>query len=114
MKATLPATKQQAFDILSECCQQGVSARVVSPYCGLSQSGKLVSADPEQVIIRVPNGDNFETLNDDLCCVIFDYKDRPHVFLSAIIGVSGRSASNIAIAIPEDIAAAERRHIDRF
>ncbi len=114
MKATLPATKQRAFEILSECCQQGLAARVISPYCGFNVSGKLVSADPEQVIVRVPEGDSFATLNDDLCCVIFDYNDRPHVFLSAIIEVSGRSVSNIAIAIPEDIAAAERRHVDRF
>lgn len=114
MTITAAQSRQRSIDILSECCQRGRAARLIFPNQGILQSGKIFSVDDQHIVVRITNADDMPAVTDDLCCVIFDYQNRPQVFLSAIVEVVGDACRNVTIAIPEEIAAAERRHVVRF
>lgn len=77
-------------------------------------TGKILSVDEKHLVIRIPDANDLAPITDDLCCVVFDHANRPQVFLSAVVSVAGDENRNVKLAIPEEIAAAERRHVVRF
>ncbi|MEO1524756.1 MAG: PilZ domain-containing protein [Planctomycetota bacterium] len=105
--------RKEATKLLTDCCLQGITATIMSPASGLVTSGRFQSLDENNVLIRFRDGAS-PLLSEPLTCVSFHFAGRPRVFFSTIIGVVEQEHRDVALALPEEISSAERRHSIRI
>lgn len=108
----LTGRRRVARKLLADCCLQAVPATVFSPTSGLVCHGRFQSVGRSNVLLRFDN-DHSPLLSEPLCCVTFQYQGKPRVFFSSITGVIEQPARDIALALPDEICASERRRFVR-
>lgn len=108
----LPSNRRSVTRCLTDCCLRNEAATVISPDSGIVCKGEFHQLDRDSVTIRLRKN-AFPMLSESLCCVSFNYQQRPRAFFATILGVVDKTRPDIVLVLPSEIAAAERRHATR-
>ncbi len=109
----LPSNRRSVTRCLTDCCLRNEPATVISPDSGIVCKGEFHQLDRDSVTVRLRKN-AFPMLSESLCCVSFTYQQRPRAFFATILGLVDKTQPDIVLAIPSEIAAAERRHATRI
>ena len=97
--------------LLSECCICRASGFVAFPAAQTLCPGEFAGLDDHTLTLALfPEDEGF--LTDCLCCVTFNHKHRPHVFLSSVRSVDQDVPGDplrLSLEIPEQILVDKRR-----
>ena len=106
------ANRRAVVRVLTDCCLRGEPVAVMSPESGLLSKGAFHSLDTDSVTLRLISEQDAPLVFESLCCVAFNYENRPRIFFTSILGLVQDDAGaprEVILAIPGEIAAAERR-----